>query len=87
VRIPKWEVAWNFVVLLFATLGSVIGLYSAILQIITDVSGVVFSPELWFFWTILGCVTYLAIVGLGMGFWTISNYHEDMKFPQVQENK
>jgi len=76
-KIPKWEVAWIFIVLLFATLGSVIGMYSTFVQIYSDISGDKFNPDMWFFWTILGCVTYVGVVVLGMGIWQISNYHED----------
>jgi len=78
---------WIFIVLLFATLGSVIGMYSTFVQIYSDLSGTLFSPDMWFFWTILACVTYVGVVVLGMCIWQISNYHEDVADGLIDPNE
>jgi len=77
-KIPWWEVTWICFILLFATMASVIQLYSVVVQLYIGLSGKLFSPAMWFFWTILGCVTYIGVVGFGMGIWHISNYHQNL---------
>uniref|UniRef100_A0A6B2L4V2 Amino acid transporter transmembrane domain-containing protein n=1 Tax=Arcella intermedia TaxID=1963864 RepID=A0A6B2L4V2_9EUKA len=74
-EISRVEVVGIFGILVLASLGSVIGLYNSVVQLAFDLGGVVFSPEMWFFWTILACVSFLAVVGIGMGMWGISAFY------------
>jgi len=65
--ISSLEVAWICLVLLFATLGSSIGLYSAFLKLIQDImKKTLFIPN-WVFYVVLGVSTFVGFILLSLG--------------------
>jgi len=71
-KIPNWEKIWVFIVLLFASVGSAIGLYTAITKLVTDVSSIAIDLPNWFFFVIIGCVTWISIVIIVVAMWRLN---------------
>jgi len=68
------EKVWIFIILLFATLGSAVGLYTAVTGLVEHISHIsVVLPD-WFFYTILGTITYVGIIAISITMWII---HKD----------
>jgi len=64
-----------FVVLLLATIGSAVGLYTAVLGLVQDVSQINYTLPDWFFYIIIGCLTYFSIVVIGVCMWKLYENH------------
>lgn len=61
-KISYKELAWISLVLLFATLGSAIGLYSAIVNLAQDIVNKTFNIPDWVFWMVLLIVTVIGFI-------------------------
>jgi len=57
-----------------ATIGSAIGLYTSILGLTQDVSKNSYVLPDWFFFIIIGSITYLSIVVIGVSMWKLHEY-------------
>jgi len=69
------EKIWVFILLLLATIGSAVGLYTAVLGLVQDVSQNTYTLPDWFFYIIIGCLTYFSIVVLGVSMWKLYENH------------
>jgi len=72
--IRTFEKIWIFLVLILATIGSAIGLYTSILGLTQDVSKNSYVLPDWFFFIIIGSITYLSIVVIGVSMWKLHEY-------------
>jgi amino acid permease len=74
-QIKLLEKIWVFIVLLLATIGSAVGLYTAVVGLVTDVSQNDFSLPDCFFYVIIGCLTYFSIMVIGVCTWKLYENH------------